>query len=145
MGKIVASRLMYNISKLNLVPHKQFGGRKASSCTDMALSLTHDIQSGWKNGMVSSFLCIDVKGFFDNVNHRRMTRVLWEMGFPIEIVKWIQSFLSDRSTAFRIDDILHQVQEIDIGIPQGSPCSPILLIIYTTEVISDIVEAQIIT
>ena len=145
MEKIVASRLMYDISKLNLVPHEQFGGRKASSCTDAALSLTHDIQSGWKNGMVSTFLCIDVKGFFDNVNHGRMTRVLWEMGFPIEIVKWIRSFLSARSTAFRIDDVLHQVQDIDIGIPQGSPCSPVLSIIYAAEVISDIVEAQIIT
>ena len=145
MEKIVASRLMFDISKYNLVPHEQFGGRRASSCTNTALSLTHDIQSGWKKGLVSSFLCINVKGFFDNVNHGRMTRVLWEMGFPIEIVKWVRSFLSNRSTAFRIDGVLHPVQDIDIGIPQGSPCSPVLSIIYAAEVISDIVDAQIIT
>ena len=145
MEKIVASRLMFDISKYNLVPHEQFGGRRASSCTDAALSLTHDIQSGWKKGLVSSFLCIDVKGFFDNVNHARMTRILWEMGFPIEIVKWVRSFLSNRSTAFRIDGVLHPVQDINIGIPQGSPCSPVLSIIYAAEVISDLVDAQIIT
>ena len=106
LEKIIASRLMFDISKFNLVPHEQFGGRRASSCTDAALSLTHDIQSGWKKGLVSSFLCIDVKGFFDNVNHARMSRILWEMGFPIEIVKWVRSFLSVRSTAFRIDGVL---------------------------------------
>ena len=145
LEKIIASRLMFDISKFNLVPHEQFGGRRASSCTDAALSLTHDIQSGWKKGLVSSFLCIDVKGFFDNVNHARMSRILWEMGFPIEIVKWVRSFLSNRSTAFRIDGVLHQVQEIDVGIPQGSPCSPVLSIIYAAEVISDLIDAQIIT
>ena len=83
MEKIVASRLMFDISKYNLVPHEQFGGRRASSCTNAALSLTHDIQSGWKKGLVSSFLCIDVKGFFDNVNHGRMTRVLSGPLYPV--------------------------------------------------------------
>ena len=64
LEKIVASRLMFDIGKHELVPFIQFGGRTASSCIDAGLSITHDIQSAWKHGMVASVLAIDVKGFF---------------------------------------------------------------------------------
>ena len=142
LEKIVASRLMFDIGKHELVPFIQFGGCTASSCVDAGLSLTHDIQSAWKHGMVASVLAIDVKGFFDKVNHQRMAHVLWEMGFPLSIVKWVQSFLADRQAALRLDDQLDPMQPIDVGVPQGSPCSPVLSIIYGAEPLQRILKDE---
>jgi len=92
--------------------------------------------------MVASVLAIDVKGFFDKVNHQRMAHVLWEMGFPLSIVKWVQSFLADRQAALRLDDQLDPMQPIDFGIPQGSPCSPVLSIIYGAEPLQRILKDE---
>ena len=43
LEKIVASRLMFDIGKHELVLFIQFSGRTASSCVDAGLSLTHNI------------------------------------------------------------------------------------------------------
>ena len=135
LEKIIASRISFDVGRFNLVPPEQIGGRCSSSCLDAALSLTHDIESAWNHQRVASFLCIDVKGFFDNVNHDRLVRIMWEKGFPIPIVKWVRSFLSDRSTAISLDGSTLPFAPVNIGIPQGSPVSPVLSIIYAAEVI----------
>ena len=75
------------------MPFNQFGGRSNSSSLDAGLSLTHDIQTTQKKGLVSSFLAVDVKGFFDHVNHQRLCDVLYHKGFPPNIVSWVKSFL----------------------------------------------------
>ena len=140
LEKIIASRISFDVGRFNLVPPEQFGGRRSSSCLDAALSLTHDIESAWNHQRVASFLCIDVKGFFDNVNHDRLVRVMWEKGFPIPIVRWVRSFLTDRSTAISLDGSTLPFAPVNIGIPQGSPVSPVLSIIYASEIVEKLLS-----
>ena len=101
----------------------------------MGLSLTHNINEAKRKGLVSSFLTIDIKGFFDHVNHKRMISVLWRKGFPPEICQWVSSFLSDRMVCIWIDDYTSPLAKLKIGVPQGSPASPILSCLYSSEVI----------
>ena len=145
LEKIVASRLSFDIGKHNLVPFEQFGGRSNSSCTDAGMSLVHNIESAWKHGQVVSVLAIDISRFFDNVNHKRLVRIAFEMGFPLPIVRWVSSFISNRRAAIRLDGDLSQPRPIAVGIPQGSPISPVLSIIYAAEVITLLKGAKICT
>jgi hypothetical protein len=145
LEKIVASRLSFDIGKHNLVPFEQFGGRSNSSCTDAGMSLVHDIESAWKHSQVVSVLAIDISRFFDNVNHKRLVRIVYEMGFPLPIVRWVSSFISNRKAAIRLDSDLSQPRPIEVGIPQGSPISPVLSVIYAAEVITLLKEASICT
>ena len=80
--KIVTKCLLYKAGKFDLMPFNQFGGRSNASCTDAGLSLIHDIHTARHKGLVSSMLTIDIKGFFDHVNHKRMVHVLRSKGFP---------------------------------------------------------------
>ena len=81
------------------MPFCQFGGRPSASCLDAGMSLVHDIQVAKNRKLVSSFLALDIKGFFDHVNHDRMVHVLWSKGFPLNICRWVRSFLTDRSAS----------------------------------------------
>ncbi|KKA17483.1 hypothetical protein T310_8615, partial [Rasamsonia emersonii CBS 393.64] len=45
-------------------------------------------------------------------------------------ISWISSFLSDRKIQLTFDNETSQEVPIQIGIPQGSPISPILFLIY---------------
>ena len=139
LEKLMAARITYEVGRFNLVPTNQFGGRDKSSVIDACLSLTHDIQAAWKNGLVASALALDVKGYFDNVNHTRLIRVMEILGFAPSIVAWTTSFLSDRSVRIRVDGCLGDpIALAGVGIPQGSPVSPILSTIYTTFILSSL-------
>ena len=93
---------MFDCAKFSLMPPEQFGGVMAASCTDAGLSLSHDIESALNRGHTASLLTVDVKGFFDNINHEQLIRTIDSMGFPPSISAWTRSFLSDRSCSLRV-------------------------------------------
>lgn len=92
--KIVARRLMFDCAKYSLMPPEQFGGVMAASCIDVGLSLTHNIESALLRGHTASLLSVDVKGFFDSVNHCQLVHTLRSMGFSPSILQWTASFLN---------------------------------------------------
>ena len=136
--KIVTKRLLFDAGKYELMPFNQFGGRSNASCTDAGLSLIHDIHTACQKGLVSLFLAIDIKGFFDHVNHKRMIHVLKKKGFPKEICDWTESFLSNRTVKIHIDDYTSDFFELTIGVPQGLPASPVLSCLYASEILEKI-------
>ena len=143
--KIVARRLMFDCAKFSLLPPEQFGGAMAASCIDAGLSLTHDIESALNRGHTASLLTVDVKGFFDNINHRQLLFTLHSLKFPPPILRWTESFLSDRQLAPRIDQYLGPATPISTGVPQGSPISPILSVIYSSPVLRSLASAPSMT
>ncbi|KAI5115165.1 hypothetical protein M0805_000297, partial [Coniferiporia weirii] len=133
LEKIVATRLTFDCGRYNLVPTNQFGGRSCSSTIDAGLSLVHDIQVAHRRKLCVSGLSLDIKGYFDNVNHRRLLRIMILLGFPREIREWTRAFLSNRLVVIAVDSYRHPPLALPaVGIPQGSPVSPILSSIYTS-------------
>ena len=92
MGKLVEklmARLLYSkIIRHDLLPMNQFGGRMASSTLDAGLTLTHDIQVAHAAGLRTGLLLFDIQGYFDNINRERLTQIISDMGFALEIVSW---------------------------------------------------------
>ena len=95
LEKAIAKRFQHDIVEHELVPSVQFGGRMHSSCLDAALMLVHDVQAAHAAGMKMGMLLFDVKGFFDYINHARMTAVLTQLGFNRKIIEWTRSFLRE--------------------------------------------------
>ena len=73
---------------------------------------------------------MDVKGAFDAVLPGRLVRRLREQGWPNNLVHWIQSFITGRTIKIRLDGETGPVTNIYCGLPQGSPISPILFMLY---------------
>jgi len=131
----MAKRITFDLGKYNLMPFNQFGGRSHSSCLDAALSLTHDVMEARARGLVSSFLAIDIKGFFDHVDHDRLLDVMEHKGYPTNEVKWIGSFISERFVRVQVDDHVGDPHPQIVGLPQGSGISPVLACIYSAIVL----------
>lgn len=55
---------------------------------------------------------------------------LAKIGLDGSLIQWVASFLTDRQAQLVIDGQLGPLQPIASGLPQGSPVSPILLLIY---------------
>lgn len=82
--------------------------------------------AGLKTGMV----LFDVKGFFYLVNHHRMVGILSNLGFSAEIVEWVHAFLAHCKVQLCFNRITSEEREQPVGVPQGSPLSPVFSIIY---------------
>lgn len=128
--KLVAQRLASLCEDFHLLHKDQMGGRRQRSAQDAILALVHDVELGWAQEQVSTALFLDVKGAFDNVSKVRLLQTMQQMGLPRQLVQWVDHFMSKREIALAFDGDREALQPVDTGIPQGSPCSPILFIIY---------------
>ena len=63
-----------------------------------------------------------------------------DLGIDDDLISWMQLFLTDRGVKLVIDGYTNPKQKIETGIPQGSPVSPILFIIYISGMFSQIEE-----
>lgn len=48
------------------------------------------------------------------------------VGIAGNIVRWVDSFLSDRQAMLAIDGRTERIRSTQAGLPQGSPVSPVL-------------------
>jgi hypothetical protein len=77
-----------------------------------------------------SLLTLDIKGAFDAVLPGRMVKRLQEQGWPLNLIKWVESFMTSRTGRIRMDSLLGDSFSIPAGLPQGSPVSPILFTLF---------------
>jgi hypothetical protein len=110
------------------------GGRKLAS-TDHAHLLLQRIHEAWADGKVASLLLLDVSGAFDNVSRQRLLHNLKKRRVNQALVRWIDSFLRDRSSILKLQEYTAPSAPIQTGIPQGSPLSPILYLFYNADLI----------
>jgi Reverse transcriptase (RNA-dependent DNA polymerase)/Endonuclease-reverse transcriptase len=137
--KIVARRLSY-LSEANQLLHpQQMGGRRQRTALDAAMALTHDIQCANRERDVTSVLFLDVKGAFDHVSKPQLLQVLRRMKLPFSLIEWVRNFLSERRLGLAFDGEREPMQAIDTGIPQGSPTSPILFLLYVRHLFDTII------
>ena len=84
---------------------------------------------------MASLLLLDVSGAFDNVSRPRLLHNLRKRRINTTLVRWIGSFLSDRSTTLKLQEYTAPSAPVETGVPQGSPLSPILYLFYNADLI----------
>jgi ribonuclease HI len=130
LEKMMATRLSYLAETEDILHPEQIGGRKQRSAVDAVMALVHDIEMGKSNKWVTSVLMLDVKGAFDNVSRARLLKTMRELGLPDQYLSWTEDFMTDRRAALAFDGEKESIKPVETGIPQGSPISPILFLIY---------------
>lgn len=83
---------------------------------------------------------MDVKGAFDHVAQNQPIFRMLELRIDGDLIRWTKSFLIDRKLQLTINGYTNQEVKIETGIPQGSPVSPILLLIYISGVFDKVQE-----
>ena len=128
--KIIATRLFFLAESTDLLDSDQIGGRRQKLIINTVLSLVYDIQLAKHEKRVISILFMNIKEVFDHVSANQMLKICQELQLPKSLCYWIKSFLQDRKVQLRFDGNSQKMTDIEIGIPQGSPVSPILFLIY---------------
>lgn len=87
--------------------------------------------------MIVSGLFLDVKSAYPSVHHERLIDTLRKRECPEYLIQMINHFLANRTTTLRLEDFLSQDFAMTNGLPQGSPISVILYLIYNTDLLID--------
>lgn len=145
MESILAKRLSYVVEKHNLLPEQHMGGRRGVSTEKAVHVLLERIHTTWKltPSHVASVLFLDVSGAFDHVSHTRLLHNLRKRRIDRDTVAWIASFLGNRTTTIRMGDIESEPCTVAVGIPQGSPLSPILYLFYNADLLEAAADCDV--
>jgi len=132
---IVTELLSYLIETHDLLPANHFGACPQCTTEDAMMVLSENIDNAWKRGEIFTAVFMDMAGVFKNVHYNRLIHNMKQRHIPAQIVKLVQSFLSDRTTQLRFNGATSANINIEAGIPPGSPLSPILFMLYNAELL----------
>lgn len=107
--------------------------------------LIHNIKKAWQKNKVLTVLAFDIRETFDEVTEKKLTAWFWEQNILIPILRWIALFLIKRKAAIQLDGFDEPQEKVGIGVPQRSPVSPILFMLFTAslfKLFSHIVRKQ---
>ncbi|EED23614.1 reverse transcriptase, putative [Talaromyces stipitatus ATCC 10500] len=134
LGKVIeklVAELITNFAEAQDLFHNgQFGGRRQRSAIDAVAYLVEEIHQAWANRKLAAALFMDIEGAFDHVILAKLVEVLREASVDGDLIHWVISFLSDWRVTLVIDGHMGKEVPISSGLPQGSPVSPILFVLY---------------
>ncbi len=130
LERLMARRLAFWAKELKILAPDQCGAISQRSATDLTMALLSDINDQWAQHRVAGMVTIDAQGAFDGVLGGRLIYRLREQGWPKEVLDWVHSFLSNRTARINLDNTTSEPFRTYGGLPQGSPVSPILFLLY---------------
>ncbi|KAF5007694.1 hypothetical protein FDECE_5994 [Fusarium decemcellulare] len=131
LERLIARRMAYASVTCGVLHPQQIGALPKRSAVDLVVSLTHIIGQALMAGKVATVATADVQGAFDAVMRNRPTLRLRQQGWPDAVSRWAASFMTDRYARVRLQETLTEDARLNCGLPQGSPVSPILFLLYT--------------
>ena len=132
--KIVYNKLLNFISDNNILYDHQYGFRKGRSTQQAIITLVDKITKSQDLGDIVITFLIDLKKAFDTINHRILLRKLYSYGIRGSMLKWMESYLTDRSHYVVFDGKVSETCSIECGVPQGSILGPLLFIISVNDI-----------
>ena len=143
--RILARRLGLMAENGPLLHDSQMGGRRKRSAVDTAMLLTDFVERDKANSRNSSVAFLDVKGAFDHVAKGRLLQTMHSLSLPQSIIDWTRSFLEERLIRLAFDGQIEEFSEVESGVPQGSPISPILFLIYIRDLFQNLGDVYLLS
>merc|ERR1739842_106727 len=94
--------------------------RSKRSCLTQLLEYFSEIHDILDNNDPVDAIYLDCKKAFDTVPHKRLLAKLEAYGISGKILKWIETFLTNRSQQVNIKGVLSESLPVLSGVPQGS-------------------------
>ena len=115
----------------------QLGFQKGKETPDAGWRLTHDVVEALQTRHQVQAVALDIQSAYDTVWHAGLLTKMKDMGIDEYLIWWIRSFLHRRQGILEVG-MARQEVHLDCGVPQGSPLSCTLFLIYLNDLLQDL-------
>ena len=136
LESLVNKYLSNFLSANNLISPFQAGFRRGDSAPLQLFRLTTELFTALDSRAVAAAVFYDFKKAFDSVWHRALIGKLFSAGVSGSALEWLSDFITDRTQHVQVGDSLSNPGSPTAGVPQGSPLSPTLFILFINSVTS---------
>ena len=135
MERVVAKQLQNYLTVNNLHEPQQSVYRKHHSTETALLCVQNDIVQAIDGKKSVILVLLDLSAAFDTIDHSVLLhRLQHDFGITGTALKWLDSYLSDRTQTVKIGDSFSTKQKLLFGVPQGSVLGPVLFSLYSSPV-----------
>lgn len=131
--RILRKKMVSHMEKNDLFCKSQHGFRSGRSCLTQLLHHFDDIIDSLVSGADVDTIYLDYAKAFDKVDHKLLLAKVQLYGFPSKLVRWIESFLSNRYQKVVVDGFPSVKALILSGVPQGTVLGVILFLIFIND------------
>ena len=116
-------------------------GFRTNHSTDLCLAQLIDfVATGMDKQMHTGMILVDLQKAFDTLDHGVLLEKIKYFGFRASVIKWFESYLSNRKFLVCID-VFSEAGTLKYGVPQGSILGPLLFLLYVNDLPQSLSDA----
>ena len=117
-------------------------GFRTNHSTDLFLAQLIDFAAtGMDKQMHTGMILVDLQKAFDTLDHGVLLEKMKYFGFRASVIKWFESYLSNRKFLVCIDNVFSEAGTLKYGVPQGSILGPLLFLLYVNDLPQSLSDA----
>ena len=126
IAKVMANRLKLCLHQI--IQDDQTGFMKGRNIGSNIRTIIDLIEYCDANQIPGSIILLDIEKAFDSVDHNYFFQVLHHFNFGDCFINWMKSFYCNRKTYIKNNGFISEAINMDRGIFQGCPISPLLFL-----------------
>lgn len=130
--KIIYTDIMSTVK--TVIIDQQHGFFPGRSLETNLMCYSQNICSLMDRGVQVDSVYTDFSKAFDKINHKRLIERLAEVGVCQGLLRWVWSYISNRSQIVSVNGFQSNTFSVSSGVPQGSHLGPLFFIIYINDI-----------